>query len=183
MDKVLDPNSVNELKSLIEFEGVHNTEAGYKSTDFKLREELFRDLFDSLENDIPDRINLSELPTEVQQISKDSSTQSYDKIILQGWKNIENISARLVEFSLDHVVLECLIDKENKIYEERIFRPSLFNNYKLVIGNLFYLRFFERQNEIRMEVHDDPDLTFRNDFPKLDFVSEFKDSKLFRKKK
>lgn len=182
LDDVLEADSVNELKSLIEIENLGQSENVHESSGFNFRDELLKNLFDSLDNVTPQRINLTESPSE-NLPSKDTYAQISDRIILQGWKNIENISARLIESSSDQVVLECLIDKENRIYEERIFRPSLFNDYKLEVGNLFYLRFFERPNEIKMEIHDDPDLTFKDDFPKLDFVAEFKDSKLFSKKK
>ena len=182
LEDLLENDSVNESKSLIEIEDYNFTEYTHKSFDFEFRDELLRNLFNSLDNNIPQRIDLTGNPTENLLSKSDTATQISDRIVIQGWKNVENISARLIEFSEDHVVLECLIDKENKIYEERMFRPSLFINYKLVLGNLFYLRFFERPNEIKMEVHDDPSLTFSDDFPKLDFVAEFKNSKLFRKK-
>lgn len=104
-----------------------------------------------------------------------------DSIVLKGWKNVENISARLIEHFDDVVILECLIDKELKLYEEREFRSSLFEGYDLEIGNLFYLRFFDRQNETKMEIHNDPRLTFIEDFPKMNFTKLFKQSKLFKK--
>jgi hypothetical protein len=117
---------------------------------------------------------------------KIKETQGYPSsgsgfIGVQGWKNIENISARLIEVQDDAVILECLIDKELGVYEEREFRISLFAGYDLKIGNLFYLRFFDRQNETRMEIHNDPKLTFADDFPKKDFTKLFKTSKLFKK--
>lgn len=181
LENTLESDSVNELKSLIDLEVSYGTEAVHKATGFALRDELFKNLFDSVENVNPSRISSSESPIERQKQIDQISSPIHDRIILSGWKTLENISARLIEFSSDQVVLECLIDKENRIYEERVFLPSLFNGYDLKIGNLFYLRFFERQNEIKLEIHDDPDLTSEDDFPKLDFVSEFKNSKLFKK--
>jgi len=47
-----------------------------------------------------------------------------------------------------------LIDRETGICEERGFRSSLFDGYNLKIGDLFYLRFFKRPNEMKMEVHN-----------------------------
>lgn len=104
-----------------------------------------------------------------------------DTYTLRSWKNIENISARLIDYYDDVVVLECLVDREFGVYEEREFRASLFAGYELQIGNLFYLRFFDRENETKMEIHNDRKLTSNKDFPKKDFTELFKESKLFKK--
>ena len=109
------------------------------------------------------------------------ATFGSDAVIIRGWKNVGNISARLIELYDKVVVLECLIDKELSIYEEREFGSSLFFEEDLKIGNLFYLRIFERKYESRMEIHSDPKLTFVEDFPKMDFKSLFEKSKLFKK--
>lgn len=101
-------------------------------------------------------------------------------ITLYGWRNIENISARLIESYDDVIVLECLVDKESSTYEEREFRKTLFEGYDLKLGTLFYLRFFERPHEMRMEVHNDPSLHFLDDFPTMDFKGTFEKSKLFK---
>lgn len=110
-----------------------------------------------------------------------SPTIGSDAVIIRGWRNVGNISARLIEFYDTVVVLECLIDKELGIYEEREFRLSLFSEGDLKIGNLFYLRIFERKYESRIEIHSDPKLTFIEDFPKMDFKRFFEKSKLFKK--
>lgn len=102
-------------------------------------------------------------------------------IAIHGWKNVENISARLVDTYDDVVILECLIDKEMGVYEEREFKKSLFEGYELVQGSIFCLRFFERPHETRMEIHSDPGLKFSDDFPSIDFKATFEKSKLFKK--
>jgi hypothetical protein len=103
------------------------------------------------------------------------------EIWITGWRNIENISSRVIEIYDSTVVLECLIDKEASIYEEREFLSTLFEGNELTIGSLFYLRFFKRKNEIKMEIHNDPEDVLSADFPKMDF-SVFKSSKLFQKR-
>jgi hypothetical protein len=110
-----------------------------------------------------------------------SPTIGTGNAIISGWKNIENISARLIEFYDNVVVLECLIDREQGLYEEREFRSSVFSQHDLHIGNLFYLRIFERENESRIEIHSDPELNFIEDFPKINFNKLFKESNLFKK--
>jgi hypothetical protein len=102
-------------------------------------------------------------------------------VILDKWKNTENISARLLAAYDDVVLLECLVDRDNMIFEEREFKASLFDGYNVNIGQMFFIRFFERKNEIRLEVHDDKRLTSKKDFPKKDFAKLFAESKLFKK--
>lgn len=102
--------------------------------------------------------------------------------VLHAWKNIENISARLIDTYGKVVLLECLLDKEQGIYEEREFSKMQFEGYELVAGNLFYLRFFVRAHEVRMEVHNDPGLVLSDDFPTIDYRAVFKKSKLFNKR-
>ncbi len=97
------------------------------------------------------------------------------------WKNFENVSARLVSYFDEEVVLECLIDRENSVFEERAFRSSLFEGFKLEVGEFFYLRFFERQNEERIEIHGG-DLVRKEDFAKTNFRDLISKSKLFDKK-
>lgn len=101
-------------------------------------------------------------------------------IFIKPWKNVDNISSRIIETYDDIVKMECLVDKENEEYEEREFQASFFHGYKLDIGSLFLIRIFERPNEMRMEIHYDPSL--KNDFPEFSFVDNFKNSSLFKKR-
>jgi len=139
----------------------------------------FLDLLNIQSND--SSFNLAKFD-ENQILKKDSQVSlGYDSVILQNWKNVENISARFIEHYDDIVILECLIDKENDEYEEREFRASLFQGYELKEGNLFYLRFYDRANETKMEIHNDPGLVNIKDFPKMDFKAKLENSKLFKK--
>ena len=115
------------------------------------------------------------------QASSEFFSQGSDLTSFVKWKNVENISARLVEFYDNIVVLECLIDKDLGIYEEREFDSSYFEDYELKVGALFYLRTFRRKNEGMFHVHNDPKLINESDFPKVDFKSLFNDNKLFKK--
>lgn len=102
--------------------------------------------------------------------------------ITKGWKNVENISSRLLDFDEDIVVLECLTDRENGIYEEREFKRSLFEEEQLKEGNLFYLRTWERPNEIRIEIHFDKKFERQYDFPKSNLNATFKNLSIFKKR-
>ncbi|HED37178.1 MAG TPA: hypothetical protein ENI76_02885 [Ignavibacteria bacterium] len=168
---LFDKDSTSEFETLIHGEQVN--------------ENIFNSDFFTKKNDFIDKL----LPPDFQlpQISSEETTAKeintfrVDDIIISRWKNVENISSRVVEYFDDTVILECLIDKDLKIYEEREFGSSLFADYDLETGSLFLLRIFERKNEIRIEVHNDSGLTLEDDFPKLDFVKEFSKSRLFKR--
>jgi hypothetical protein len=157
---------------------LNDPDDGYSSFKFQQNKLLLQDIFSNsgLTTRSTDSVN---------SVSVSNSPQTFnfnaDSVAIKPWKSVENISARLIEFYDNVVVLECLIDKENGIYEEREFRSSLFNGYDMTVGNLFYLRIFDRDNQTRMEVHNDPDLTNAEDFPKMNFTKLFSNSKLFAK--
>ncbi len=44
------------------------------------------------------------------------------------WEKTININSRISCFNNDYVICECLIDKENKIFEQRSFPRYLFNH-------------------------------------------------------
>lgn len=170
-----DENSTCDFKADTRLEEFENDDNILISENFLIKNDFLKDLFPV----DPEKAETEFCEEEKKDIEV---TYSSDNIIISGWKNVENISARLIDYYTDTVMLECLIDKDNGIFEEREFRFSLFEGYKMEIGNLFLLRIFERQNEIRIEIHNDPGLTLKDDFPQFSFVEKFKDSRLFKKK-
>jgi hypothetical protein len=176
---VADFESANFLKSLVELECFEENSDEFNSPKFLERDSLLKGLLNPDEHKSPSFFQFEEFSEKQVSLTELPTTVSSDKIILSGWKNVENISSRLIEKYDETVVLECLIDRESGIYEERIFRSSLFSEYNLCEGQLFYLRFFERKNEIKMEVHDGLGIVQETDFPKFNFVEKFKNSKLF----
>jgi hypothetical protein len=172
---LFDGNSSSEFKALIRIEDYEDDNV-LISDKFLKKAEFLKELFtvDSKQPDLSFNENMS--------VVKKGALLGSDHVIIRGWKNVENISARQINSYDDTVVLECLIDKELGIYEEREFRISLFDGYEIKFGNLFLLRIFERQNEIRIEIHNDPELTLKDDFPKLNFVERFGNSRLLKKK-
>lgn len=156
-----------DLASLMTLEGVISTEGSE-------RDEFFNSLFSGSRSD------QSHTPIKISNPDNSRQAVGVDSVILKTWKNIANISARLLDTYDNSVVLECLIDKEEGIYEERIFRASLFEGYDLQIGKRFLLRFFDRGNEARIEVHDNAGLTSEADFPPTHFKETFKKSSLFK---
>ena len=94
-------------------------------------------------------------------------------VVIHNWKNVQNISARLLASDDEKVLLECLVDRENKVYEEREFKLSLFKNMDLKIGKLFKLCFYERQHQQMIEVKDNPKLVSETDFPRTSFKEKY----------
>ncbi|MEA3448487.1 MAG: hypothetical protein U9Q98_08590 [Bacteroidota bacterium] len=104
------------------------------------------------------------------------------KILIRDWNNSENIHARLIEVTGTTVVLECLVDKENKIYEEREFDKDLFDGYEIKEGYFFLLRFYTRKNEMKLEVHDNKSGLVKDEhFKSINLYEAFKNNPIFKK--
>lgn len=172
---LFDENSVGEFRANIQLEECDINNEFLTSDNFLIQNELLNNLFSNESNLF--KTELKEIERKEKEVAHFS-----DKVIISNWKIVENISARIIEYYDNTVVLECLIDKDNWIYEEREFQSSLFHGYEIKIGNLFLLRIFERQNEIKIQIHNDPGLTLLEDFPKISFVESFQNSRLFKKK-
>lgn len=163
--------------SLIRFKGFEENEGKVTATHRSKNDSFLDELFTlPVKSDTP-----TTLTKDVETIENNKNFIGSDAIYITNWKNVENIPAKLIEKFDEVVVLECLIDKEEGIYEEREFRSSLFEGYNLTIGNLFYIRYFERPNQARIEILNNPELTSAKDFPTINFDQIFKDSKLFKK--
>jgi hypothetical protein len=101
---------------------------------------------------------------------------------LTGWKNTENRSARFVEIYENSILVECLIDKEANEYAEIEYKKSIFSGMALYVGKLVKLCFFERRNQVMMEVIDDPNLIDKSDFPNVELSKQFKNLVLKKRK-
>ncbi len=84
------------------------------------------------------------------------------------WLLEDEIVARIIDLYDDKVLLECLIDKEQKIYEEREFNSTLFIGYELKIGEMFKLCFYTKPNQSLLKVKRTKAV-----FPNIDFVKKF----------
>lgn len=94
------------------------------------------------------------------------------------WALVEKIPAMVIGSYDDQVVLECLIDKDHEIYEEREFSLSLFVGYDLNIGDIFNLCFYSKPNQSLLKIKIDTRKSAKNSFLKIDFVKEFFDIRL-----
>lgn len=149
---------------------------------FEERGDFLKNLFNTHQSDFAEAIDNPRVGNAP--ISSQPTNEGYmsiGRIHLEPWRTIENIPSRVVQISEEIVVLECLVDSENKKYEERIFLSSLFKGIPLSEGKYLYLRFLERSNELKIQVHDDKNLISKDDFPSESLVEKYKDHRLFRK--
>jgi hypothetical protein len=179
MDSIIEKisqDNKSDLKSLISF---NSNKEDFVDAFWKQKEEFLSSIINTEEIKASKYSNVQKI-TEGNESKQKTTTAYRDNVILKPWKNTDNYSARLIDYSEDTVTIECLVDKENGVYEERCFRSNIFENYKLEIGKLFFLRFFERAGEVKMQIHDDPDLTLKEDFPRIKLSEKFKNSRLFK---
>ena len=94
------------------------------------------------------------------------------------WIKTDSIPAHYIGSTEDTVDIECCLDFENKIYEERIFPKSLFEGVNLKPDSYFILKIHNKTNKIRIKITEDPKQA--KFFPVVDW-GKFK--KLFDKKK
>ena len=175
LEDLISANETGDLAN-IRVEDPEPESKGYDTKRFQKQKALRDDLLNPFDQKTQDeKVELGEEDAE-------ELTEYSDVVAIKGWILKENISSRLIDVVDDIVILECLIDREKSIYEEREFPKSLFTGYNLDVGNFFYLRIFERTNELRIEVHNDPNLMLESDFPKLDFVDLYRKSSLSKSK-
>ena len=101
--------------------------------------------------------------------------------ILHGWKLTKRVSTRVLKIGETHVLLDCLVDPEDRIYEEWEFELSFFEGVNLSIGKTLKLHYYSRPTQIMMEILDTPGLVDSGDFPIIDFVKELSDINIFKK--
>jgi hypothetical protein len=92
------------------------------------------------------------------------------------------IISKLLEVTESTYLLECLVDSDKSIYEERYFNKSLFEGYPDKIGTLFIIELTQLKNEERIKIIYDKSLS-DDLFPKLylNLSKLFKESDLFKK--
>lgn len=100
---------------------------------------------------------------------------------LNSWKLMANISSKVLAEDEEYVRLECLIDKEERLYEEREFSKTLFDGFNFKVGSLFKICIHKRQNQEMIEIKDGSKLVNQDDFPKADFFGQFGDLILEKK--
>jgi len=91
----------------------------------------------------------------------------------------ETVPARIIDAYDDVMVAECLVDKENRVYEEREFPSVFFGERK--IGDFCTLQFTLMDGLMCVELR--PYFGIEDeDFPRINFKEKFEKSSLFKKK-
>lgn len=96
-------------------------------------------------------------------------------VSLLSWQRVANISSKILYFDDDVVQIECLVDKENKLYEQKEFNRDFFVGLDLSIGYQFKLCFYKRNNQQMVEVMYDSQLVASDDFSSADFLDDVDD--------
>lgn len=143
-----------------------------------------KDKDDRLQNMKTVSETLKILTEPIQEIKTNPSVISLNEgVSLISWKMVANISAKLLDFDDETLTVECLIDKENRIYEEYEYEISpLFQDLNLVVGMVFKISHFERPNQQMTQIRSKPELVAFDDFPTINFSEKFS-YKTFVKKK
>lgn len=103
--------------------------------------------------------------------------------ILRTWKLVQNIPSQILSWDDEEILLECLIDRENHIYQERSFRRSVFEGYTFSETKKFLIQVYERPGEMKLEVLGKEGLVSEEDFPQINFEKRFGNIDLFKKSK
>ncbi|MEK6782860.1 MAG: hypothetical protein AABY93_14260 [Bacteroidota bacterium] len=118
-------------------------------------------------------------------ISDDDISYLHDSLIStlsildQSWTNSFNYPARVSKIVADKVIVDCLIDKPNQIFEKRIFPKTVFTS-DVVAGSFFLIRIFEGKNEFRIKIEDDRYVN-RSDFEFTGYIDKLENLSIFKK--
>jgi hypothetical protein len=99
---------------------------------------------------------------------------------IRPWRNTDNINAKVLDVYDGVVLVECLVDRENKQYAEMEFSESLFSGYEIAPGKFCVISKYERENTMLLEINANPSLDLSSDFPSVDWAQNFKNSQIFK---
>ncbi|HVX28441.1 MAG TPA: hypothetical protein VHB70_18985 [Parafilimonas sp.] len=75
-------------------------------------------------------------------------------IIQEKWKTVETIASMLIEVNDESVVLQCLINEENNIFENRVFEKELVSHLNLSKKIPIMIKIYKRPGEIKFKFID-----------------------------
>lgn len=118
-----------------------------------------------------------EVPTIDQDIKGDLSnfTITESGIVEEQWTTVENVLAQIIEVTKESVILECLVDTTEKIFEHRSFDILLFEKLSpLTQFKAIVIKIFRRPGEIKFQFLDGEKIFDKNIFDQ-DFFKELSD--------
>lgn len=96
------------------------------------------------------------------------------------WKNIENISAKVIEITDESVIVDCLIDKSSFHYQKRSFNKNIFKYIKgLQVGKFILIRVYELPPETKLRIEDGDGIVSPSDFVIEGLFKNISSSKMF----
>lgn len=76
-------------------------------------------------------------------------------LITEQWEKTEIISGKIISFDRNSVCCDCILDKENKVFETREFPIKLFQNIKEISENIpVIIKIKIKKGSIRFDVID-----------------------------
>lgn len=92
------------------------------------------------------------------------------------WNKITNIPSRVVDIKQNFVYCECVTDRQNQVFETRIFDKSHFSHIEnLIIGKPILIRTKEKPGAIRIDIIEGENLVDLRLFEVEDLLIELKD--------
>jgi len=103
-----------------------------------------------------------------------------EKMLFRNWINTSNISGKILEIEEKVVIVECLLDKEPKVYQKRAINRNLFVNIDpLEVGRLVWIRVFESPPESKIRIEDGENIVPPSDFSTEGIFDKIVKSKIF----
>lgn len=102
-------------------------------------------------------------------------------VIIEQWKNTQNLSARIIEVNEQNVLLECLIDKRIRQYQERRFNIDLFDGIaEIKQGKLIMLQVYQKPQHFMIKIVDGEGMIPKSDFQNNDVFEKVRKSSIFK---
>mgnify|MGYP000206367102 CR=1 FL=1 len=97
---------------------------------------------------------------------KDASSKSQPLVgVNENWSKIKNYDARVIEIRKSTIKLDCLVDRENKKFQTRLFDKSLFTNiHDLKAGKYILVRVFKKPGKISFTINNGEKLVDKRNF-------------------
>lgn len=126
----------------------------FKSFDINNNEDLMKSSKEDIYDTIPEESNIQKL-------------RGWPKGYVSGenWNKVINLHSKVAQITKDIVSCECLIDKENQIFEVRNFTKEMFSHLdNLFEGKLILVSIKTKPGSSRIDIHNGDGLVDENLF-------------------
>jgi len=177
-------------------DNLHLSQAGTLASSFHVHEELsfpksLRSPFDNVGHRLPENDTGFSRTTAHEVFDSGTIVKSrgqefgifFEGETLRTWKLVQNIPSQIVSYDDHEIVVECLVDRESRTYQERTFSRDIFEGYKLFETKKFLIQVYERSGGMKLEILDKDGLVSADDFPQVNFEKLFGNIDAFKKSK